>query len=137
MVHSGSGNVRALSHTLYRLYYMYCLRHFRPTRLLREEPSAKLSAFETGPEECPASVNKSTCRNTVRTDGNESIAPPPRGGPCGLPQVLHLNFVCAFFPSAWHGTCPEAVSPGHGAVCIHISVHQTEAGWYLVASQAA
>ena len=51
---------------------------------------------------------KNTCRNTVRTDGNESIAPSARGGPSGLPQVLRLHFVCVFFPFRLAWTLPRS-----------------------------
>ena len=56
----------------------------------------------------------STCRNTVRTDGNESIAPSARGG-LGCRRCCGSILCVCFFPFAWHGPFPEAVSPGHGA----------------------
>ena len=42
-VHLRIGDGRGLSYTLYRLYYMYCLRHFRPTHLLKKVPPSSVS----------------------------------------------------------------------------------------------
>ena len=68
---------------------------------------------------------KNTCRNTVRTDGNESIAPSARGGPSGLPQVLRLHCVCVVSLSPGMDPSPKRSRQGMVQVCIHISVHHT------------
>ena len=128
------GNAGGSSYTLFSLYYMYCLRHFRPTHLFAEGASVKLSAFVTWPVVLPAGLNKQ------QTDGGSMamiIAPPVAGYLVASRRRCGASGQALASHPGGHGACTETTSAWIRTVCLRLSEYHTATGRYPVASQAA
>ena len=128
------GSAGGSSYTLFSLYYMYCLRHFRPTHLFAEGASVKLSAFVTWPVVLPAGLKKQ------QTDGGSMAmitAPPVAGNLVASRRRCGSSGQARASLPGGHGVCTETTSAWIRTVCLRLSEYHTAIGRYPVASQAA
>ena len=133
-VHLRIGDGRGLSYTLYRLYYMYCLRHFRPTHLLKKVPPSSVSL-------CDLTFSVTRRIGKQRTNCGPmalSIAPPVPGfllachnRRCGSRVQEPAS------PTGCHGACSETCSTRARTGRLRVSEHHTAAGRQSVGSQDA
>ena len=133
-VHLRIGDGRGLSYTLYRLYYMYCLRHFRPTHLLKRVPPSSVSL-------CDLTFSVTRRIGKQRTNCGPmalSIAPSVpgfllacRNRRCGSKVQEPAS------PTGCHGACSETCSTWVRTGRLRVSEHHTAAGRQSVGSQVA
>ena len=133
-VHLRIGDGRGPTYTLYRLYNMYCLRHFRPTHLLKKVPPSSVSLCDL----TFSFTRRIGKQRTICGPMALSIASPVpgfllacRNRRCGSKVQEPAS------PAGCHGACSKTCSTRARTGRLRVSEHHTEAGRQSVGSQHA